>query len=194
MAEVLLFHHALGVTPGVLALAARLQEAGHTVHVPDLYDGTVLDDVESGVAHARQIGFGEVLERGRRAAETLPADLFYLGISLGVMPAQALAQTRAGALGAVLLEACVPPAELGSEWPAGVPVQVHGMDADPSFAGEGDLDAARELVASVPDGELFTYPGDGHLFTDASLSSHDAAATDLVMERVLRMLKSGHSS
>lgn len=36
MAEVLLFHHALGRTPGVLAFADDLRRVSHTVHVPDL--------------------------------------------------------------------------------------------------------------------------------------------------------------
>lgn len=39
MAEVLVFHHAHGRTPGVLAFADDIRRAGHTVHVPDLYEG-----------------------------------------------------------------------------------------------------------------------------------------------------------
>jgi dienelactone hydrolase len=123
-----------------------------------------------------------------RSADGLPAELFYIGFSLGVLPAQRLAQTRAGADGAVLLEACVPPSEFGTSWPAGVPVQVHGMAADPFFAGEGDIDAARGLVKEADDGELFVYPGDRHLFTDSSLPTYDADAAALVTERVLDFL------
>jgi hypothetical protein len=62
------------------------------------------------------------------------------------------------------------------------------MDADPSFAGEGDLDAARELVGSAAQGELFLYEGDVHLFSDSSLPSHDAGATALMTGRVLDFL------
>jgi dienelactone hydrolase len=188
MTEILFFHHALGLTPGVRELAETLRRAGHTVHTPDLYDGETFDSVEAGVDHARSIGFGTVIERGVRAAEGLPAGVVYAGISLGVLPAQKLAQTRPGAKGALLLEACVPPSEFGTTWPTGVPVQIHGMDADPSFAGEGDLDAARALVASTRDAELILYPGDGHLFTDSSFSSFDAAATALLTDRVLAFL------
>jgi len=129
-----------------------------------------------------------VQERGIRAADQLPSELVYVGLSLGVMAAQQLAQTRPGARGAVLVESCVPPSEFGGSWPAGVPVQVHGMDADPIFAGEGDLDAARALVAEVDDAELFVYPGDRHLFEDASLASYDADATALLTHRVLDLL------
>jgi dienelactone hydrolase len=188
MAEVLLLHHSHGLTQGVKAFADRLRQAGHTVHTPDLYDGKTFPTVEDGVAYAREVGFGEILKRGSRSAEGLPAELVYAGISLGVMPAQQLAQTRAGARAAVLLEACIPPTEFGTSWPAGVPVQIHGMEEDPSFAGEGDLDAARELVKQADDGELFTYPGDRHLFLDSSLPSYDADATALVTQRVLDFL------
>jgi dienelactone hydrolase len=188
VAEILFFHHALGLTPGVLDLAETLRRAGHTVHTPDLYDGKTFNSVEAGVNHARSIGFGNVIERGERAAADLPAGLIYAGISLGVLPTQKLAQTRPGARGALLLEACVPPGEFGTGWPAGVPVQIHGMDADPSFAGEGDLDAARALVASTPDAELILYPGDKHLFTDNSFNAYDAAATAMLTERVLAFL------
>jgi dienelactone hydrolase len=188
MAEVVLYHHALGLTSGVLALAEELRGAGHTVHTPDLYEGRTFGTVDEGVAHAREIGFGEVIDRGVRARETLPARLVYAGISLGVLPAQMLAQTRAGARGALLLEACVPVSEFGAAWPDEVAVQVHGMDADPSFAGEGDLDAARDLVGQATDAELFLYPGDAHLFSDSSLPSFAPAAAALLTQRVLTFL------
>jgi dienelactone hydrolase len=182
MAEVLLFHHAQGQTKGFHELADRLRAAGHTVHAPDLYDGRTFDDLEAGVGHARELGFDALAERGVAVAEELPAGLVYIGLSLGVVPAQKLAQTRPGARGAVLLHACLPSSEFGG-WPAGVPVQVHGMDADPFFADEGDLDAAKALVEEAADAELFVYPGDQHLFTDSTLPSYDAEATALVLRR-----------
>ena len=188
MTEILLFHHALGLTPGVTDFANRLRGAGHTVHTPDLYEGHTFRTVEEGVGYARETGFGTILERGVGAADALRAELVYAGFSLGVMPAQKLAQTRPGARGALLLEACLPPSEFGS-WPDGVPVQVHGMEADPSFAGEGDLDAARELVEEADDGELYLYPGDAHLFADPSLPSYDAEAAALLTKRVLEFLE-----
>lgn len=188
MAEVLLFHHAQGLTPGVHAFADALRGAGHTVHTPDLYKGRTFDDLEAGVAHAGEVGFGTVLERGVEAAQGLPDRLVLAGFSLGVMPAQRLAQTRPGAAGALLLSGCVPTSEFGDGWPAGVPVQVHGTDADPYFVGEGDVDAARALVAEADDAELFLYPGDAHLFADSSLPAFDAGAAALLTERVLAFL------
>jgi dienelactone hydrolase len=188
MAEVVLFHHALGLTTGILAFADDLRSAGHTVHAPDLFQGRTFDTIEEGVGYARETGFDEVIERGVGAADGLPDGLVYGGFSLGVLPAQKLAQTRAGARGALLFDACVPVSEFGSSWPDGVPVQVHAMDADPFFVDEGDIDAARALVDEAEDAELFLYPGNQHLFADSSLPSYDADAAVLLRQRVLSFL------
>jgi dienelactone hydrolase len=188
VAEIVLFHHAQGLTPGVAAFADEVRRAGHTVHTPDLFEGRTFDTVQAGVEHAQQIGFGEILERGRRAVEPLPAELVYGGFSLGVLPAQQQAQTRAGARGALLLHGAVPVSEFSPTWPEGVPVQIHAMDADPYFVDEGDIDAARALVAETKDAELFLYPGSQHLFTDSSLPSYDAKAAELLTRRVLDFL------
>ena len=191
MAEIVLYHHVQGLTTGVVAFADELRRAGHTVHTPDLLGGRTFATIDEGMAHAREVGFGVLLERGVAAAEALSSPgVVYGGFSSGVMPAQQLAQTRADARGALLLHACLPVSEFGERWPDGVPVQVHGMDADPFFAEEdGDLDAARELVASTDQAELFLYPGNEHLFTDSSLASYEPAAAQLLMERVLAFLE-----
>lgn len=188
MAEVVLFHHALGLTPGVVAFADRLRKAGHTVHTPDLFDGRTFEDIETGMGFVRELGFGEVMARGERAVDGLPDQLVYAGFSLGVVPAQKLAQTRTGARGALLFYSCVPVSEFGSTWPKGVPVQVHAMDADPFFVDEGDIDAARALVEEAEEAELFLYSGNQHLFADSSLPSYDAEASALLIQRVLDFL------
>jgi len=189
MAEVVLFHHSQGLTPGVVAFAEELRHAGHRVHTPDLFDGRTFATIEQGMAYAEQIGFPDkVIERGVRAVEGLPAELVYAGFSLGVLPAQMLAQTRPGARGALLFYSCIPVSAFGTR-PDGVPVQVHGMDADPIFAGEGDIDAARELVDQAEDAELFLYPGDQHYFADSSLPSYDPDAAALLTRRVLDFLR-----
>lgn len=189
MAEVVLFHHAQGLTPGVIAFADQLRAAGHKVHTPDLFDGHTFDTLEAGLGYAGKVGFGAVTDRGVRAAEGLPAEVVYAGFSLGVVAAQQLAQTRAGARGALLFHSCIPVSEFGSSWPDGVPVQVHGMDADSFFVDDGDLAAARALVDEAADAELFLYPGEQHLFADSSLSSYDAGASALLTERVLDFLR-----
>jgi dienelactone hydrolase len=188
MAEVLLFHHAQGLTTGVLALSDDLRAAGHTVHTPDLYAGRTYATLEDGVAHAKELGFEAITEQGLRAADGLPAGLVYAGISLGVGPAQKLAQTRPGARGALLMCAGFEPAEYGDGWPRDVPVQVHGKDADPEFANEWDLPAARSLVDEAAEGELFLYPGEQHLFMDRSLPAYDPVATRALVQRMLAFL------
>ena len=190
MAEVLLFHHVQGLTPGIVHFANVLREAGHTVHTPDLFDGQAFDTINEGLAFIDELDFSIVLERGREEAERLNPELVYAGFSLGVIPAQQLAQTRKGARGALFFSACVPPAEFGSEWPTQVPLQIHGMDEDPFFAGEGDLAAARDLVRATPSAELFVYSGSAHLFADSSLPSYDAKVSALMTQRVLRFLDS----
>ncbi|MFZ9629400.1 MAG: dienelactone hydrolase family protein [Ilumatobacteraceae bacterium] len=188
MAEVLLFHHVCGVTPGIVEFAESLRAAGHTVHVPDLFDGQRFESIDEGVAFVESIGFDAIVQRGLDAAASLSTRLVYAGVSLGVVPAQHLAQTRDGAVGAVLIASCVPHETFSPAWPAGVPVQVHGMDADPFFSGEGDIDAARALVASTTDASLFVYEGDQHLFVDSSLPDFVPDAAALVTDRTLALL------
>jgi dienelactone hydrolase len=187
MAEVVLFHHVQGLTDGVHAFAEELRRGGHTVHTPDFFDGERPATLEEGIAHTQGIGDEILNERANRSVADLPEGLVYAGFSSGAASAQRLAQTRPGARGALLYESCIP---ITGEWafgpwPDGLPVQIHGMDQDPIFALEGDLDAARELVETVgPErAQLFVYPGDRHLFTDSSLPSYDAEAAALVAQR-----------
>jgi len=190
MAEILLFHHAQGLTPGMRAFADELRADGHAVHMPDLFDGRIFASIDEGMSYINATGFDSLRERGVRIADQLPVELVYAGFSFGVLPAQKLAQTRPGAKGALLFHSCLP---ISGEWafgpwPDGVPVQIHGMDKDPIFAGEGDIDAAREIVAKAEDAELFLYPGDQHYFADSSLPSYDADAAVLLTRRVLAFL------
>jgi dienelactone hydrolase len=192
VAEVVLLHHVQGLTDGVRALADDLRAVGHTVHTPDLFDGVLPESIDDGMKLAGSIGDEALSERADAAVAHLPAGLVFAGISFGAGEAQRLAQTRPGARAALLYEACMP---ITGEWafgpwPDGVSVQIHGMEQDPFFGQGGDIDAARELVASVglSLAELFVYPGDRHLFTDSSLPAYDADATALVLERSRELL------
>lgn len=192
MAEVVLFHHVQGLTDGMRAFAAQLRDGGHTVHTPDLFGGERPESIKDGIALVESTGQEVLSERADEAVAGLAAGLVYAGFSFGASVAQRLAQTRSGARGALLYEGCLP---ISGEWaigpwPGGVPVQIHGMDRDPFFALEGDIDAARELVETIGPalGELFVYPGDRHLFTDSSLPSYDAGAAALVVQRSLDFL------
>lgn len=188
MAEVLLFHHAQGLTPGVVGFADQLRKAGHAVYTPDLYDGRIFGTLDEGIAFAEEIGFDTIVERGVQAAEALPTELVYAGFSLGVVPAQLLAQQRPGARAAILFHSCLPASDFGA-WPPGVPVRIHAMEADAIFVGEGDLDAARALVGETGQAHLFLYPGDQHLFADPSLPSYEPEAAALLTRRVLDFLQ-----
>jgi len=192
MAEVVLFHHVQGLTDGVRRFADELRAGGHTVHTPDLFDGERPATLEDGMALTKRIGSDVLGERSKQAVADLPEGLVYAGISLGAATAQEFAQTRPGARGALLYEACIP---ITGEWAFGpwpdrVPVQVHGMDKDPFFGLEGDIDAARELVETVGSelAALFVYPGEQHLFTDSSMPTYDADATALVVQRSRELL------
>jgi dienelactone hydrolase len=187
MAEVLLYHHVQGLTDGVRSFADEVREEGHTVHTPDLFDGRTFETLEQGMSFAREAGFGALAERGVAAGDAIGSEAVYAGFSFGVMVAQQLAQTRPGARGALLMYSCLPVSEFGEAWPEGVPVQVHGKDADPFFA--EDLEAAQALVNSTDRAELFLYAGEEHLFADSSLPAYDAAAAALLTERVLAFLE-----
>lgn len=193
MTDVLLFHHAQGLTGGVLEFAAALRAAGHNVTAPDLYDGRTFATLGEGIAEAERIGIAQILERGRRAARDLPPGLVCAGFSLGVLPAQLLAQTRPGALGALLFQSCVAPGDLGAPWPAGLPAQIHLMEADPVALEGGDLGAARDLAGVAAGVELYLYPGSGHLFADRGLPDFDAGATALLTRRALDFLAAAGS-
>jgi dienelactone hydrolase len=188
MAEVLLFHHSLGLTPGVREFGDRLRQAGHTVHLPDLYDGRTFATIDDGMTYLQGSGFETVLDRGVAVADDLPVPLVYAGFSFGVMVAQKLAQTRPGAKGALFYYSTAPVSEFGDAWPASVPVQIHAKDHDPYFVDEGDIEAARALVDSAPDAEMFLYPGDEHLFADSSIAAYDPKAAELLTERTLAFL------
>jgi len=187
VADVVVFHHALGLTGAIRGFADALRAAGHTVHTPDLYEGRTFETTDEGVAHAREIGFGEIAERGRTAVAELTGPVVYAGISLGVLSAQELAQVMPAARGAILIAGCFPPEEFGGAWPEGVPAQIHMMDND-EWVLEGDLEAAQTLAASTPGVELFLYEGDRHLFVDDSTTDHDPQAAALATERILRFL------
>ena len=183
MAHVLLFHHILGLTDGVVAFADAVRAGGHEVATPDLFDGRTFASIDEGQAYTQEIGSDALRQASDAAAEALPADLVYAGFSLGVMQAQRLAQQRRGARGALLFHSGIALGWFGDHWPDGVPLQAHVKRDDPF----GDVDDLRAL-SEAAGGELYLYDGDAHLFTDRSLDVYDAAATALVLERTLAFL------
>lgn len=181
MTEIVVFHSAYGRRPAVLEFADTVRAAGHVVHVPDLYDGEVFDSLEDGIAKRDSLGMPELARRATASVDGVPPDVIYAGFSLGCGPAQLLAQTRAGARGALLLHGALPAEAFESTWPAAVALEIHGMEDDPWF----DVGVARRLVEEAADRVLHCYPGDAHLFADAGLPDFDPAAAALMTERAL---------
>jgi dienelactone hydrolase len=182
VADVVLFHHALGLTKPLREFAAALRGAGHTVHTPDLFDGQTFDTIEDGMAYSEEIGGPmAIVDRARVAVDELPNEVVYVGFSLGVMPAQSLAQTRPHARGAVLCYAALPLGRWGDNWPEtwpeGVRLQLHILE------GDEDFEIAQGLAATAPRAELFVYSGTEHYFAE-----HDHRAAALLTERVLAFL------
>ncbi len=193
MAEVVLFHSALGLRPGVENAADRLRAAGHTVHTPDYYDGEVFEDLDDGLRKSDALGSAEIVRRAREAVAELPAGLVFAGISLGVVPAELLAASRPGALGAVLMHSAVPVEGFGEfgvdRWPEGVPVQVHYASEDPWVETEEEVDPLRKAVTRAGAAfEAHTYPGSGHLFADPDLPEYDRASSEAMWRRMLDFL------
>ena len=184
MADVLLFHHALGLTFGVEAFADGLRGAGHTVTTPDLFDGSTFAEIQAGVDHAEAVGFDTIVAKGVDLARGLPEGGVVAGFSLGALPAQAIAHTKPGVAGLVLLHGGdVPVGTFGEVWPSSVAVQIHLAEGDTWCA----LDEAREF-AGATDADLHVYSGEAHLFTDSSFHEYDEAATASVLERMLAFL------
>ncbi len=184
MTDIVIFHSALGLRPGVQGFADHLRAAGHTVHVPDLYDGHVFDDLDAGIAYRDTLGIPEIGQRAQNAVADLPTDLVYSGFSLGAAPAQLLAQTRPGARGAVLMHGALPSAAFAVPWPVVVPLEIHTMRDDAWV----DLPIAAALADESTDGQLHLYPGSGHLFDDPDLLDYDPAASVLMRKRILSFL------
>lgn len=182
--DVVVFHHAHGLTPGVRAFAAAIAAAGHQVMVPDLYEGELFDTVDDGVAHAQAIGFDTIIDRGVGVAAGTDADFACVGFSLGVLPAQNLAQTHRRCRGAVLCHAAIPLGTFADTWPATSRLQLHAAEGDPL----GDFDDARALADAVDGAELYTYDTSAHLPADNSLGDHDPVIADLITGRTIEFL------
>lgn len=189
MAHIVLFHHVLGLTPGVRALADALTAKGHQVTAPDLFDTQTFPDIDAGLAYVEHLGDQELLTRAEHACAGLPRDVVYAGLSLGVVPAEHLLMTRPGALGALLIHGFVDPAAMAGKWPDNCSVGIFGMEGDPFFVEDGDLAAAQNWRLTHPDMEIYLYPGDGHLFTEPALADYDAATTNALITDAVALLE-----
>ena len=194
MAEVVLFHSVLGLSPGVFSAAERLRAAGHTIHTPDFFDGEVFDDLEEGMRKEEALGYQEIARRASDSVAGLPEGLVICGFSLGAVHAEALAASRPGALGAVLMAGAVPVEALeeyfGIErWPEGVPVQVHYAEDDPWVEAEEEVVPLGEAVRGAGAAfEAHSYPGSKNRWPEPGLPEYDRPSSEEMWERVLDFL------
>ncbi|MHC0432094.1 dienelactone hydrolase family protein [Streptomyces sp. O3] len=187
--NIMLFHSAYGLRPGVHAAAERLRAAGHEVRVPDLYDGRTAETVEEGMRIKDEIGSDELLKRAVLAsAPHSDAGLVYAGFSLGGSLAQNLALGDEKARGLLLLHGTSDIAEDAAV--DELPVQLHIADPDP-FEPDDWLNAwYLRMRRAGADVEVYRYRGAGHLYTDPELPDHDAEAADETWRLALGFLDS----
>lgn len=186
MAEVVLFHHALGLTPGVAAFAQGWRDEGHVVHVPDLYQGRTFSDLDEAVEFVDARGMAYWITTATAAAAEHPAATAFAGFSLGSACAQYVAQTTPKARAALLFHGALSLATIELTWPDGLRLQVHAAEADPWV----EIDEVQSLIESVDGAELYLYPGSGHLFADPSSGDYDESSARLLSQRALTLLGS----
>ncbi|WP_438696096.1 dienelactone hydrolase family protein [Streptomyces alkaliphilus] len=209
MADVILFHSALGPRPAVFALADRLRAAGHTVHVPDLYaepegregtagtegegggprvaDPVITDDPQKAAELVESVGREELLRRAIvAAAPHSDRGVVYAGLSLGASLAQTVALGDGRARGLLLLHGT---ADLPADASApDLPAQLHIADPDPFEPHDWQTAWYLGMRRAGVDLEVFRYPGAGHLYTDPELPDHDAEAAERTLAIALDFL------
>ncbi|WP_430867177.1 dienelactone hydrolase family protein [Demequina aurantiaca] len=184
MAEILLFHHALGLTDGLQSFAERLRANHHTVHCPDAYSGRVFTDLDEGVSYAQGIGHDAMEEVANRAHRQNRDARVVMGFSLGAAMAQQLAQHKRHINACLLMGGALPPEALGGDWRHPCHLQVHVADPD-EWVNPNEVES---LMFHARQGDLFRYADQGHMFVDPSSRDYDADAADLFEDRVTEWL------
>jgi dienelactone hydrolase len=189
VAHIVLFHHAQGLRPDVTDWADAWRDAGHEVETPDLYEGVTFERLEDGIAHRDELGIPALIQKSGEFLEGLPQDLVYAGFSMGASTAHYFAVTRPGARGALLMHGTAPPQSLGgAEWPSTAPAQLHYAEEDPYLDTDNIEAFERSVRTAGAPLEVFTYPGDRHLFADPDGPDYDEASAKLMLERELEFL------
>ncbi|RDL51394.1 hypothetical protein BLJAPNOD_02527 [Ensifer sp. M14] len=185
MATVILFHSILGLRALERDAAARLRAMGHDVVTPDLFDGQTAASIDEGFALRDRIGWRKLSERAEASVVGQPASAVLGGFSFGAAIASFLWAKRPETSGVLLLHSIV---EIPVNARDDVPVQLHLADPDIYEPAE-DVAAWRAVAERSPIAlEAFSYPGVGHLYTDAALPDYDAEAARLTWGRVERFL------
>ncbi len=183
MATILLFHSIRGLCELERSAVERLRAEGHQVITPDLYAGETSPTIEAGFALQERIGWDTLLRRAE--ATQAPPDAVLAGASMGAAIASHLWANRPDTRGVLFLHGVAPIPRTARP---GLPLGIHLAEPDP-YEEEywiGYCHGAANHAGINP--EIFRYPGAGHLFTDPSLPDHDAAAAELLWQRVTAFL------
>ncbi|RRD46733.1 dienelactone hydrolase family protein [Tessaracoccus sp. OH4464_COT-324] len=183
MTEIVLFHHALGLTDGVRQFADQLRSRGFAVRTPDLFEGRVFSSVEEAFQYVERVSCATLLQRAEESCVEIHGRIIFGGFSLGVVPAQHMMLAKPS-IGGLLFHGFTPFEADTSDWPQ-LPMHVYAMAEDPLFVGDGDIEAVREAQAVLPQLELHLFEGRKHLFTDSSTGDYDAFATQQVLDHVI---------
>ena len=183
MANVLLFHSVLGLRRAEHEIAAEFQADGHTVALPDLYDGRSTQFYPEGFEIKDAIGDAAIEARAREAVAAAPEDAVLAGVSYGAYLIGPFWGDRPKMRGALLFAGVAP-------WMTprrkDMRVSVHVAQPDPyddeAFFAEWVADAGGVPL------EMHRYAGAGHYFLDRSLPDFNAEAAALCLERARAFL------
>ena len=190
MAQILLFHSALGVRAGIVALEDALTQAGHDVTVVDQYEGRTYDSYDEAMAHVDRVGMAALMHGALGHATDVPGRFVAVGFSNGAGMAQYVAAKRPqDARGVVMIGGGVPMRHLDLPWPKGVPGQIHVTEGDPWSQEQERDEVVADGAQAGAEVEVYVYPGDGHLFNDEQMpDEYQPDEAELLHERVVEFV------
>lgn len=187
MVTVVLFHSVLGLRQVELDAADRLQSAGHTAVLPDLYASRVANSIDEGLELMSTIGWDTICRRAAAALERVPESAVLAGHSMGAGVVGATWPSRTKCSGVILLHGI---ADIPDIVRIGTPVTVHVAEYD-RFASSEDVATWRSSAKRAGIcADTWIYQGVGHFYSDRALSDYDQVATEQTWARVLEFLES----
>lgn len=186
---IVLLHEWFGLQDSFKRFATRLSEEGFTVLAPDLYDGQLASNVEEAESLMQGLDQDKTARRVKAAAEFLRDNwhprVGVVGFSLGAAYAADLAM-EFPVEGTVMYYSTADPNI--SRWHG--PLLLHFAEND-DFEPQEAVDAyVGALEGAGVDHEAHTYPGVGHWFANAAVTSaYDDAAAELAFERTVEFFR-----
>ena len=187
MANVVLFHSAVGADAGFHQMADLFVQAGHTVHRPDYYDGRTFSNSDDGTAYRDEVGFGNLAKHASELIADLEGPLVFGGFSLGAAMAQSMGKRDPRASAALLFHAGGVPKP--TSWQPGVSLQIHHSVDDPWIEQGAPEELVRSAARSGAQAAHYVYPGSAHVFGDPTGRDYDEALASLMWSRVFGSLR-----